>query len=58
MNLDFSLRKALMETHKNESSKCYLGNKEHGAMFLVVSRSDAQFIFEHTFFCETDGARK
>ena len=47
-----------METHKNESSKCYLGNKEHGAMFLVVSRSDGQFIFEHTFFCEPDGARK
>ena len=35
---------------KNESRKCYLGNKEQKAIFLVVSRSDVHFSIEHTFF--------
>ena len=35
---------------KNEGCKCYLGNKEQKTMFLVVSRSDLQFGFEHLFF--------
>ena len=35
---------------KNESRKCYLGNKEQKAIFLVVSRSDLHFSIEHTFF--------
>ena len=39
-----------METHKNETCKCNLGNKEQKAMFSVVSRSDVHFSFEHTFF--------
>ena len=28
------------KSNKNESCKCYLGNKEQKSMFLVVSRSD------------------
>ena len=35
---------------KNESWKCYLGNREQKLMFLVVSRSDVHFDFEHPFF--------
>ena len=35
---------------KNESCKCYLGNKEQKAMFLVVSRSDVHFGFDQPFF--------
>ena len=35
---------------KNEDCKCYLGNKEQKAMILVVSRSDVQFVCEHSFF--------
>ena len=35
---------------KNESCKCYLGNKEQKAMFLVVSRSNLHFGFDHPFF--------
>ena len=42
---------------KNESCKCYLGNKEQKAMFLVVSRSDVHFSFEYTFFYMPDRAR-
>ena len=30
---------------RNESFKCYLGNKEQKAMFLVVFRSDVHFGF-------------
>ena len=40
---------------KNESCKCYLGNKEQKAMFLVVSWSEVHFSFERTFFCVPDG---
>ena len=36
---------------KNEGCKCRLGNKEQKAMFIVASRSDMQFGFEHPFFC-------
>ena len=32
---------------KNESLKFHLGNKEQKAIFLVVSRSDVHFGFEH-----------
>ena len=35
---------------KNVTSKCYLGNKEQKAMFLVVSRSDVHFGLEQLFF--------
>ena len=35
---------------ENEGCKCCLGNKEQKVMFLVVSRSDVQFGFEHPFF--------
>ena len=35
---------------KNKGCKCYLGNKEQKSMFLVVSRGDMQFDFEHAFF--------
>ena len=35
---------------KNESCKCYLGNKEQRAMFLVVSRLNLHFGFGHPFF--------
>ena len=30
---------------KNVSTKCYLGNKEQKAVFLVVPRSDVHFDF-------------
>ena len=39
---------------KNESCKCYLGNDEQKAMFLVVSQSHMHFGFEHPFFCVPD----
>ena len=41
----------LRKTINNESFKCYLFNKEQKAMFLVVSRSEVYFGFEHPFFC-------
>ena len=45
---------------KNVTSKCYLGNKEQKAMFLVVSRSDVHFgleqLFFFFFFCVPDRA--
>ena len=36
-------------------SKCYLGNKEQREMFLVVSRSNVHFGFEHPFFASPIG---
>ena len=38
-----------MET-QNENSKYCLGNKEQKSMFLVLSRSDVNFGFDHPFF--------
>ena len=35
---------------KNESCKCYLGNKEQNSTLLVVSQSHVHFGFEHPFF--------
>ena len=34
------------KSNKNESCKCYLGNKEQKSMFLVVSRSDVHIDFD------------
>ena len=45
-------------TLKIKVISAHLGNKEHKAMFLVVSRSDVQFGFEHPFLWVLDRAPK
>ena len=40
---------------KNESCKCYLGNKGQKAMFLAVPRSDEHVGFERPFFARPMG---
>ena len=45
---------------KNRSCKCYLGNKDQKAMFLIVSSSAVLFGFgfEHPLFCVPDWTYK
>ena len=51
-----SLRKLL--DIKNKRCKCYLGNKGLKIMFLVVSRSNVQFGFEHQSFLRARSGAK
>ena len=58
---NFSLKSILFQTLKQHLDyksviaktfgRCYLGNKEQKAMFLVMSRLDVHFAFERPFFC-------